>query len=71
MVVYLNIMLEDVGEMVDYIMSLVDKKVENVLLLKGSYIIKVLEGDKGEGVYIICVVYDDQGVDDLFLLGVE
>ena len=66
-----NITPEDAGEMVDYIMSLADKKVENALPPKGSYTTKVPEGDKGEGVYIIRAAYDDQGADDLPSLGAE
>ncbi|MEZ4829828.1 MAG: ThuA domain-containing protein [Bacteroidia bacterium] len=62
---------EDATEMVNYILSLADKKQETSLPVKGSYTTKLPEGDKGSGVFIIRAAYDDRGANQLPSLSAE
>lgn len=52
----------DALEMVNYILSSkVVKEPKSVLPAKGSYVMSIPDGDKGEGVYVVRAAYQDKG----------
>lgn len=52
----------DALEMVNYILSLGgEKKATANLPVKGSYVMEIPEGDKGEGIYVVRAAYKDRG----------
>lgn len=55
----------DASEMVKYILSLADEKAKEVLPVKGNFVAKLPEGDKGKGVYILRAAYQDKGAKGL------
>jgi cytochrome c len=56
---------EDAAKMVKYIMSLGEEKVNKSLPIKGSYTPKLAANDKGQGVFMIRVAYQDQGANGI------
>ncbi|UZR96506.1 ThuA domain-containing protein [Chondrinema litorale] len=57
---------EEASDIAKYILSISNqKKDENALPTKGSFVAKVPEGDKGIGIYIVRAAYQDQGANNM------